>query len=221
VALRDECDGPCPSTAPDSKETWVNALFFSTFFGGNETKRTTCVDSVQSTLEIVVPGPMPSYAGLTQSVFDTLCASQNECRDLSEADVESANAVRRALRQLRRQRRLYGRRVLKCAARRAVVVAARPREREIRENSAEAQALQRQHVLQARAVELGIRATSEPREAPRRKARPAHEHQVSAPRRLRLATERNRTWTDGVRGRFGLREFMSQHALNLPGSRVR
>jgi hypothetical protein len=76
VALRDECDGPCPSTAPDSKETWVNALFFSTFFGGNETKRTTCVDSVQSTLEIVVPGPMPSYAGLTQSVFDTLCASQ-------------------------------------------------------------------------------------------------------------------------------------------------
>ena len=76
VALRDECDGPCPSTAPDSKETWVNALFFSTFFGGNETKRTTCVDSDQSTLSLVVPAKMPTYAGLTQTAFDALCLSQ-------------------------------------------------------------------------------------------------------------------------------------------------
>jgi hypothetical protein len=76
VALRDECDGPCPSAVPDSKETWVNGLFFSTFFGGNETKRTTCVDSGQSTLGVVVPNAMPVYSGLTQSLFASLCASQ-------------------------------------------------------------------------------------------------------------------------------------------------
>lgn len=76
VALRDECDGPCGSTVPDSPAAWVNAVFFSTFFGGNETKRLTCIDSAQSTLTSLVPGKMPSYAGLTQSVFEALCASQ-------------------------------------------------------------------------------------------------------------------------------------------------
>ncbi|MEC5386906.1 cellulose binding domain-containing protein [Uliginosibacterium sp. H3] len=64
VALRDECNGACPASVPDTKSTWINGLFFSTFFGGNEVKRTTCLQ------------PMPSYAGLTQARFDQLCASQ-------------------------------------------------------------------------------------------------------------------------------------------------
>jgi hypothetical protein len=76
VALRDECNGPCPAQIPDSKDTWVNALFFSTFFGGNETKRTTCVDADNSTLSVVVPKAPPSYPGLTPALFSTLCASQ-------------------------------------------------------------------------------------------------------------------------------------------------
>ncbi len=76
VALRDECNGPCPKTVPDSQGAWVNGVFFSTFFGGNETKRTTCVDSAQSTLTSVVPAKMPSMPGLTQGAFDQLCASQ-------------------------------------------------------------------------------------------------------------------------------------------------
>jgi hypothetical protein len=76
VALRDECNGPCPTEVPDSKDTWVNALFFSTFFGGNETKRTTCVDSDQSTLSSVVAKAPPTYPGLTPALFSALCASQ-------------------------------------------------------------------------------------------------------------------------------------------------
>jgi hypothetical protein len=64
VALRDECNGPCPASVPDSPESQINGIFFSTFYGGNEVKRTTC----QSV--------MPSYPGLTQPIFDTLCASQ-------------------------------------------------------------------------------------------------------------------------------------------------
>lgn len=64
VALRDECNGPCPASVPDSPESQINGLFFSTFFGGNEVKRTTC------------QGPMPSFPGLTQPIFDALCASQ-------------------------------------------------------------------------------------------------------------------------------------------------
>ncbi|MGC3962208.1 MAG: cellulose binding domain-containing protein [Rhodocyclaceae bacterium] len=64
VALRDECNGTCPGTVPDTQATWVNAVFFSTFFGGNETKRLTCL------------GSMPSYPNLTQARFDELCASQ-------------------------------------------------------------------------------------------------------------------------------------------------
>jgi hypothetical protein len=76
VALRDECDGPCPSAVPDSKASWVNAVFFSTFFGGNETKRATCIDVDKSTLAVVVPAALPSYAGLSQPLFDALCASQ-------------------------------------------------------------------------------------------------------------------------------------------------
>jgi hypothetical protein len=76
VALRDECNGKCPSTVPDSKATWVTGVFFSTFFGGNETKRTTCVDVAKSSLELVVPATPPSYPGLTQPLFDALCASQ-------------------------------------------------------------------------------------------------------------------------------------------------
>jgi len=76
VALRDECDGPCPATVPDSPESLVNGVFFSTFYGGNETKRTTCVDEAKSTLTTVVPAAMPSYPGLTQPVFDKLCSTQ-------------------------------------------------------------------------------------------------------------------------------------------------
>lgn len=76
VALRDECDGPCPTTVPDDKDSWVNGVFFSTFYGGNETKRTTCVDEAKSTLTTVVPAAMPSYPSLTQPVFDKLCATQ-------------------------------------------------------------------------------------------------------------------------------------------------
>ncbi|MFT4173214.1 MAG: cellulose binding domain-containing protein [Rhodocyclaceae bacterium] len=64
VALRDECNGACGGSVPDTAATWVNAVFFSTFFGGNETKRTTCL------------GSMPSYPNLTQTRFDQLCASQ-------------------------------------------------------------------------------------------------------------------------------------------------
>lgn len=66
VPLRDECDGPCSGTVPDSPATWANAFFFSTFHGGNELKRLTC----QSTT-------MPSgYSGLTQQRYNELCASQ-------------------------------------------------------------------------------------------------------------------------------------------------
>jgi hypothetical protein len=76
LPLRDECNGKCPAKVPDSKETWVNAVFFSTFFGGNETKRTTCVDIDKSTLSLVVAKAPPAYPGLTQAIFDELCASQ-------------------------------------------------------------------------------------------------------------------------------------------------
>ncbi|HXI54756.1 MAG TPA: hypothetical protein VNO55_01770 [Polyangia bacterium] len=77
VALRDECDGKCPTAVPDSKDAWVNAIFFSTFFGGNETKRLTCIDATQSTLTNVVPAKLPKDpAGLTQDAFDKLCAGQ-------------------------------------------------------------------------------------------------------------------------------------------------
>jgi len=77
VALRDECYGKtCPSPVPDTKSTWVNDVFFSTFFGGNETKRLTCVNQSASSLTNVVPNPMPNYPGLTQPVFNQLCASQ-------------------------------------------------------------------------------------------------------------------------------------------------
>jgi hypothetical protein len=65
VALRDECDGTCPSKVPDTKTTWVNGVFFSTFFGGNETKRLTCLNTTP-----------PSYPGLTLAIFNQLCTSQ-------------------------------------------------------------------------------------------------------------------------------------------------
>ena len=65
VAVRDECNGSCSSKVPDSKGTWVNGFFFSTFFGGNEVKRTTCL-----------PTTPPSYPGLTLAIFNTLCTSQ-------------------------------------------------------------------------------------------------------------------------------------------------
>ena len=65
MAVRDECNGSCPATVPDSKATWINGLFFSTFFGGNETKRTTCLNTAP-----------PSYPGLTQAIYDNLCTSQ-------------------------------------------------------------------------------------------------------------------------------------------------
>lgn len=65
VPLRDECNGTCPAKVPDTPSTWINGVFFSTFFGGNETKRTTCL-----------PTTPPSYPGLTQALFDKLCTSQ-------------------------------------------------------------------------------------------------------------------------------------------------
>lgn len=65
VALRDECNGTCPSTVPDTPATWVNALFYSSFFGGNETKRVQCLNTTA-----------PAYPGLTQARYDDLCASQ-------------------------------------------------------------------------------------------------------------------------------------------------
>ncbi|PWF47712.1 fibronectin type III domain-containing protein [Massilia glaciei] len=65
VALRDECNGTCPSTVPDSPATWVNALFYSSFHGGNETKRVQCLTTTA-----------PSFSGLTQARYDQLCASQ-------------------------------------------------------------------------------------------------------------------------------------------------
>ena len=65
VPLRDECNGTCPTKVPDTASTWINGVFFSTFFGGNETKRTTCLSTTP-----------PSYPGLTQAIFDKLCTSQ-------------------------------------------------------------------------------------------------------------------------------------------------
>ena len=65
VPLRDECNGTCPAKVPDSPATWINGVFFSTFFGGNETKRTTCLSTTP-----------PSFPGLTQAIFDKLCTSQ-------------------------------------------------------------------------------------------------------------------------------------------------
>ncbi len=65
VALRDECNGSCPSTVPDTPASWVNALFYSSFHGGNETKRAQCLNS-----------RAPSFPGLTQARYDQLCGSQ-------------------------------------------------------------------------------------------------------------------------------------------------
>jgi hypothetical protein len=76
VPLRDECNGPCTGSVPDSKDSWVNAIFFSTFFGGNETKRTTCVDVDRSTLATVVPKAPPPFPGLTPEIYTQLCQSQ-------------------------------------------------------------------------------------------------------------------------------------------------
>ncbi len=67
VALRDECNGACPSTVPDTPATWVNALFYSSFHGGNETKRVQCLNS-----------RAPAFPGLTQARYEQLCASQNK-----------------------------------------------------------------------------------------------------------------------------------------------
>ena len=79
VALRDECDlqgsgtywqgsAPlCASPVPDSIDARVNTLFFSTFFGGNETKRLTCLNDS-------IPGGTPT--GITQAIYEELCASQ-------------------------------------------------------------------------------------------------------------------------------------------------
>lgn len=66
VALRDECNGACPASVPDTPATWVNALFYSSFHGGNETKRVQCLTAAA-----------PSFPGLTQARYDQLCASQH------------------------------------------------------------------------------------------------------------------------------------------------
>ncbi len=65
VALRDECNGSCPATVPDTPASWVNALFYSSFHGGNETKRVQCLNS-----------RAPSFPGLTQARYEQLCAGQ-------------------------------------------------------------------------------------------------------------------------------------------------
>lgn len=65
VPLRDECNGTCPATVPDTQATWVNALFYSSFHGGNETKRVQCLNTTA-----------PAFPGLTQARYDQLCASQ-------------------------------------------------------------------------------------------------------------------------------------------------
>jgi Chitobiase/beta-hexosaminidase C-terminal domain len=77
VALRDECDDGtttpvgsspvCGSPVPDTAAAQVNGVFFSTFFGGNETKRLTCLNDT-------LPSGSPST--LTQSIYEELCASQ-------------------------------------------------------------------------------------------------------------------------------------------------
>lgn len=74
VALRDECNGT--NCATDSGASKINAMFISTFFGGNETKRLTCINSAASTVSTLVQNTLPSYPGLTQSRFDELCAGQ-------------------------------------------------------------------------------------------------------------------------------------------------
>ena len=82
VALRDECDtgaagshngsSPvCGSPVPDTPEARVNTVFFSTFYGGNETKRLTCLND---TLPGTPSGTQPT--GMTQAIYEELCASQ-------------------------------------------------------------------------------------------------------------------------------------------------
>jgi hypothetical protein len=77
VALRDECNkgqaapngahASCKSPVPDSKASRANGVFFSTFFGGNETKRLTCLNDS-------IPAGAPSST--TQAIYEALCASQ-------------------------------------------------------------------------------------------------------------------------------------------------
>ena len=77
VALRDECGkgqaapnggiASCKQPVPDSKASRVNGVFFSTFFGGNETKRLTCLNDS-------IPAGSPSKT--TQAIYEQLCASQ-------------------------------------------------------------------------------------------------------------------------------------------------
>lgn len=76
VALRDECNGACGSSVKDSGASQINGMFFSTFFGGNETKRLTCINSAKSTETKLVQNALPSYSGLTQTRFNELCAGQ-------------------------------------------------------------------------------------------------------------------------------------------------
>jgi hypothetical protein len=78
VALRDECDDGtsaswngsapvCPSPVTDTPAARVNDVFFSTFFGGNETKRLTCLNPTY---------PSNSPGGTNQVIYNELCASQ-------------------------------------------------------------------------------------------------------------------------------------------------
>jgi hypothetical protein len=78
VALRDECDtgagyqpngsAPnCGTTVPDTTAARVNGLFYSTFYGGNETKRLTCLNDT-------IPAGSPT--GMTQATYEELCGSQ-------------------------------------------------------------------------------------------------------------------------------------------------
>ncbi|HXB62369.1 MAG TPA: hypothetical protein VNU94_05920, partial [Acidobacteriaceae bacterium] len=82
VALRDECDtgssgsyqgsSPvCGSPVPDGAQARVNTVFFSTFFGGNETKRLTCLND---TIPGTPSGTQPT--GMTQAIYEELCSSQ-------------------------------------------------------------------------------------------------------------------------------------------------
>ena len=74
VALRDECDAGsssdwsgsapvCPTPVTDTAGARVNDVFFSTFFGGNETKRLTCLNPTNEMVRRLIPQPLKRDGG--------------------------------------------------------------------------------------------------------------------------------------------------------------
>ncbi len=84
VALRDECNGPCPVVVPDSQDAWVN------------------VSGCAANLRGIDPGRVRRAVRIT-----TLTS------DFSEPDVGAANTVRHSLRQPEGCAGLYGRATLR------------------------------------------------------------------------------------------------------------